>query len=225
VLLEFCRRIPGVRVEGETVVADPPRDWREVLGGVEAGMVGVLQEHGPVMERGAFEERCMRQGMNRFSFNAIIMCSPVIAQYGRSVYGLLGAKVNRKTVRALATRKAAAPPSRVLRGSGQTDDGRPYLAYRLSKAAISGGVITVPAAMKDRVHGKFEIHMPDGEHAGTLVSKNGCAWGLGPVLRGRSAGPGDHLLILFDTAGRVAQIHLGDERVLEPVAGQLKPAS
>lgn len=167
----------------------------------------------------------MRQGMNRFSFNAIIMCSPVIAQYGRSVYGLLGAKVDRKTVRALATRKSATPPSRVLRGFGQTDDGRLYLAYKLSKAAISGGVITVPAAMKDRVQGKFAIHMPDGETAGMLVSKNGCAWGLGPVLRGRNAAPGDHLLILFDTAGRVAQIHLGDESVLEPVAGQLQPAT
>ena len=218
VLLEYCRRMPGVRVEGKTVVADPPRDWREILTGVEASMVGVLEEHGPVMERGAFEEQCMRRGMNRFSFNAIIMCSPVIAQYGRSVYGLLGAKVNRKTVRALTMRRSATPPSRVLRGFGQTDDGRVYLAYRLSKAAISGGVITVPAAVKDRLQGKFDIHMPDGEPAGTLVSKSGCAWGLGPVLRGRKASPGDHLLILFDTSGRVAQIHLGDESVLEPVA-------
>jgi hypothetical protein len=185
----------------------------------------VLKEHGPVMERGAFEEHCVREGMNRFSFNAIIMCSPVIAQYGRSVYGLLGAKVNRKTVRALTMRRSATPPSRVLRGFGQTDDGRFYLAYRLSKAAISGGVITVPSAMKDRLQGKFDIHMPDGEPAGTLVSKSGCAWGLGPVLRGRKAVPGDHLLILFDTSGRVAQIHLGDESVLEPVADQLEPAT
>ena len=224
VLLEFCRRTPGVRVEGKTIVADPPLDWREILSGVEADMVGVLQEHGPVMERGVFEEHCIGQGMNRFSFNAIIMSSPVIAQYGRSVYGLLGAKVNRKTVRALSRRKSAAPPNRVLRGFGQTDDGRAYLAYRLSKAAISGGVITVPAAMKERLRGKFDLQMPDGEPAGTLVSKSGCAWGLGPVLRGRKASPGDHLLILFDKNRRVAQVHLGDETVLEPVAGQLEPS-
>lgn len=222
VLLEFCRRMPGVEVEGSTIRSNPPRDWREVLAGVEAGMVRVLKKHGPVMERGAFEEQCIRDGMNRFSFNAIIMSSPVIAQMGRSVYGLVDAKVDRKVVQSLARRKPGTVASRVLRGSGWTDDDRIYLAYRLSKAAISGGVITVPATMKDSVQGKFTIHTHDGAEAGTLVSKSGCAWGLGPILRSRGAEPGDHLLILFDEIDRVAQIHLGDEDVLQPVAAQLQ---
>ena len=225
VLLEFCRRMSGVRVEGSTIIADPPRDWQEVLAGVEAGMVRVLKEHGSVMERGSFEEHCIAEGMNRFSFNAIIMCSPVITQYGRSVYGLLGAKVDRKTVQSLAARKPGTPPSKVLRGFGRTDDGRIYLAYRLSKAAISGGVITVPAAMKEHLRGKFTIRMPDGREVGTLVSKNGCAWGLGPVLRGRHAAPGDHLLILFHASDRTAHVHIGDEDVFEPVADRLPAAS
>ena len=218
VLLEFCRQMPGVRVEGNTIIADPPRDWRKVLAGVEAGMVRVLKEHGPIMERGAFEEHCIQGGMNRFSFNAIIMCSPVIIQCGRSVYGLLGTKVDRRLVESLAARKPGTVPTKVLRGFGQTDDGMVYLAYRLSKAAISGGVITVPAAMKDFVRGKFTICPPSGEKTGTLVSKDGCAWGLGPVLRGHGAEPGDCLLILFDTATRRAHVHIGDETVLAPVA-------
>ncbi|NQT15052.1 MAG: hypothetical protein HQ582_20010 [Planctomycetes bacterium] len=222
VLLEFCRRMPGVEVEGNAIRSDPPRDWREVLVGVEAGMVRVLKKHGPVMERGVFEEQCIRDGMNRFSFNAIIMSSPVITQMGRSVYGLVDAKVDRRLVQSLARRKPGTGASRVLRGSGRTDDDRIYMAYRLSKAAISGGVITVPATMKDVVQGRFTIHTHDGEEAGTLVSKSGCAWGLGPILRSRGAEPGDHLLILFDEIDRVAQIHIGAEDVLEPVAGQLQ---
>ena len=215
VLLEFCRRMPGIRAEGTTVIADPPRDWRKVLAGVEAGMVRVLKEHGPVMERGAFEEHCIAGGMNRFSFNAIIMCSPVIQQYGRSVYGLLGAKVDRKTIAALAARKPGTTPAKVLRRFGRTKDGRVYLAYQLSKAAISGGVITVPAAMKEQVRGRFTIRTPDGQEAGTLVSKNGCAWGLGPVLRGHDAEPGDQLVILFDSATHEAVVHLGEEAVAD----------
>ena len=225
VLLEFCRRMPGVTVAAGTIASEEPRDWREVLTGVEAGMVRVLNQHGPVMERGAFEEHCIGEGMNRFSFNAIIMSSPVIAQYGRSVYGLLGAKVDRKLVQSLTRQKPGKSAQRVLRGFGRTEDGRVYLAYRLSKAAISGGVITVPAAMKDHLRGRFKIHTPDGEEAGTLVSKSGCAWGLGPALRSHGAVPGDHLLILFETADRTAQIHIGDEHVLEPVAGQLQAAT
>ena len=72
VLLEFCRQLPGVCVEGTTVIGDPPRHWRDVLSGVEAGMVRILKQHGPVLERSVFEEYCIREGMNRFSFNAII---------------------------------------------------------------------------------------------------------------------------------------------------------
>lgn len=220
VLLEFCRQLPGICVEGGTVCADPPRDWQQVLGGVEAGMVRVLKEHGPVMERGEFEEHCIRNGMNRFSFNAIIMCSPVITQYGRSLYGLLGAKVDRKMLQALAARRPAGAPTKVLRHYGQADDGRIYLAYQLSKAAISGGVITVPAAMKDKVGGKFTIRTVDGQEGGTLVSKNGCAWGLGPVLRGHQAQPGEYLLIVFDTVQREALISIGDQHILESVSSQ-----
>ena len=216
VLLEFCRQMPGVSVDGNTIVADPPLDWREVLGGVERGMVSVLEEHGPVMERGEFEELCIKNGMNRFSFNAIVMCSPVITQFGRSVYGLLGAKPNRHAVEALAARKSSGTPAKVLRAYGQADDGKIYLAYQLSKAAISGGVITVPAAMNREINGKFAIYTPDGKEAGTLVAKNGCAWGLGPVLRGHDAQPGDHLLILFDIKQRNARVRIGDEAVLDP---------
>jgi len=223
VLLEFCRRLPDVCIQGSTIVADPPRDWQEVLGGVEAGMVRVLKEHGPVMERGEFEECCMRNGMNRFSFNAIIMCSPVIMQYGRSVYGLLGAKVDRKLVQTLSAKKSGTAPSKVLRNYGETEDGRVYLAYQLSKAAISGGVITVPAAMKEKIRGKFLIRTAEGQEAGTLVSKNGCAWGLGPVLRGHSAAPGEYLLIHFNPADRVALIQIGDQRALDLIPGESQP--
>lgn len=218
VLLEFCRRMPGIRTEGNTVIADPPLDWRNVLAGVERGMVEVLTEHGPVLERGEFEEYCIHNGMNRFSFNAIIMCSPVITQYGRSVYGLLGKKVDRKTIESLAARRSGAAPNKVLKSYGTIDDGRVYLAYRLSKAAISGGVITVPAAMSEQVRGRFAIRTGEGEAAGTLVSKNGCAWGLGPVLRGQDAEPGDHLLILFDMGQHEAQIYIGDENILAPLS-------
>ncbi len=42
VLLEFCRDLPGVRIEGERIVADPPRDWRTSLTGVEWELVNVL---------------------------------------------------------------------------------------------------------------------------------------------------------------------------------------
>ena len=63
VLLEFCRQMPDVRVEGDRIISDPPRDWRQTLTGVEAKLVSVLKEHGPVMERGAMEDICVGDGI------------------------------------------------------------------------------------------------------------------------------------------------------------------
>jgi len=40
----------------------------DALTGVEAKLVAMLKAHGPVMERGAMEDLCVAEGMNRFSF-------------------------------------------------------------------------------------------------------------------------------------------------------------
>ena len=188
VLLEFCRQMPGVRVEGNRIVADPPRDWRKSLTGVEAKLVGVLKAHGPVMERGAMEDLCVAGGMNRFSFHAFVSWSPVIAQYGHSVYGLLGAEVPPERVqKLLAQRRAGRVGRRVLDSHGWTPDGRVWLRYRLSKAASTYAVITIPAALKKTVRGRFQFLDAEGRELGTLATKDGRAWGLGSFLRKQGA--------------------------------------
>jgi len=216
VLLEFCRQSPGLRVEGEWIVADPPRDWQEALTGVEAQLVGILREHGPVMERGALEDLCVGKGMNRFSFHAFLASSPVIAQYGHSVYGLLGAVVSPEWVKSLvAKHRAERAPTRVLDRHGQTEDGRIWLGYRLSKAASTYAVITVPAALKDVVQGKFDLLTPDGRRVGVLAAKDGRAWGLGAFLRQQRAKVDDYLVVTLDLDKRQAVITI-DGRLPAP---------
>jgi len=212
VLLEFCRQTPGVRVEGNRILADPPRDWKRALTGVEAKLVGILKEHGPVMERSALEDLCVAAGMNRFSFHAFIACSPVIAQYGHSVYGLLRADVSRAGVQSLiARRRANRSPTRVLDGHGRNDDGKVWLSYRLSRAASTYAVITVPAALKDVVSGRFQLLAADGRRVGTLAAKDGRAWGLGAFLRQNGARIDDHVLITLDLDQRTAVIAIGQK--------------
>ncbi len=218
VLLEFCRQMPGVRVEGRSLMARRPRAWRRALTGVERKIVEVLKKHGPVLERGTLEEHCLRRHVNRFSFNAALMSSPVIVQYGRSVYGLLGPRVSRRTLRRLAAPKTPAGRRRVLQGFGRTRDGRVWVAYRLSKAAVSGGVVTVPAALKARLRGRFALRLPDRRKRGTLVVREGCAWGLGPALRAAGAGEGDYLLLTFNQDRGEARLQLGDRSLLEGLA-------
>jgi hypothetical protein len=207
VLLEYCRQSPGLRVDGEWIVADPPHPWQEALTGVEAQLVGILKEHGPVMERGELEDLCVGKGMNRFSFHAFLASSPVIAQYGHSVYGLLGAAVAPEWVKSLVSKhRAERAPARVLDQHGETEDGRIWLGYRLSKAASTYAVITVPAALKDVVQGKFDLLTPDGRHVGVLAAKDGRAWGLGAFLRQQQAKIDDYLLVTLDLEKRQAVI-------------------
>jgi len=212
VLLEYCRRMPGVRVEGRRIISDPPRDWRKSLTGVEAQLVGVLEQHGPVMERGAMEDICVTAGMNRFSFHAFVSWSPVIAQFGHSVYGLLGTEVSQEQIDELiADRRTKRSSHRVLDSHGWTDDGKVWLSYRLSKAASTYAVITIPAALKKTVHGRFELVDVDGRKIGTLATKEGRAWGLGAFMREHGARIGDYVVVSLDLQMRTAVISLGEE--------------
>jgi hypothetical protein len=207
VLLEFCRQMPGVRIAGDRVIADPPRDWRKALTGVEAKLVALLKAQGPVMERGAMEDFCVAHGMNRFSFHAFVSWSPVIAQYGHSIYGLLGAEISEEQLSTvLAQRRANRAKRRVLDRHGWTDDGRVWLSYRLSKAASTYAVITIPAALKKVVTGRFRFLDGDGREIGTLATKDGRAWGLGAFLRKHSAKIGDQIVLSLDLERRTASV-------------------
>jgi hypothetical protein len=207
VLLAFCRSMPNIVVHGRRVLSEPPRDWRKVLTGVERRLVDVLREHGPVMERGEMEDLCVAAGMNRFSFHAFVSWSPVIVQLGHSVYGLLGTQLPRRKLEAMANaRRAGRTTRRVLAGHGVTDEGKVWLSYRLSKAASTYAVITVPAALKDRVRGRFTLKGADGEVLGTLATKDGRAWGLGAFLRQQGARIDDTVHLTLDLAERTATV-------------------
>ena len=207
VLLAFCRQMPQVRVDGQRIVSDPPRDWRQTLTGVEAELVRILHAHGPVMERNDLEDRCVTAGVNRFSFHAFVSWSPVIRQFGHSVYGLLGTRPTAEKIDALsAVRRAQRVNHRVLDDHGRSADGKVWLAYRLSKAASTYAVVTIPAALKDEIHGRFTLVDPAGQSAGTLATKDGRAWGLGAMLRRRGAQIGDRVVVTLDLETRTATV-------------------
>jgi len=224
VLLAFCRQMAGVNVEGRYVCARRPKAWRRALTNVERKIVEVLERHGPVLERGTLEEHCLRRKVNRFSFNAALMSSPVIVQHGRSVYGLVGARVDRRTVRRLTVPRRPGGTRRVLQGCGVTPQGHMWVAYRLSKAAIAGGVVTVPAALKGRLRGRFALRLAGRRKRGTLVVRGGCAWGVGPGLRALGAKEGDYLLITFDKQRHEARLKLGDRSLFEALAREAESA-
>ena len=97
----------------------------------------------------------------------------------------------------------------MLDSHGRTEDGKVWLSYRLSKAASTYAVITVPAALKKVVRGRFTLVAPDGSQIGTLATKDGRAWGLGAFLRQHGARIDDHILLTLDLHGRTATVSWG----------------
>ena len=207
VLLEYCRLMPNVRIEGDRVRSDPPRNWKKILSGIEAKLIAVLKKHGPLLDRGAMEDICVAAGMNRFSFHAFVSWSPVVEQFGHSLYGPIGASVTREQIdKLLAQRRTNRASERVLRDHGVDDEGRVWLKYKLSKAASTYAVITVPAAMKKIVRGRFQLRTPGGKNIGALVAKDGRAWGLGAFLRRCGAKSGDLVTLTLDLPTRTATV-------------------
>ena len=90
VLLEFCRQMPHVRVEGKQVCGAPPPDWRRMLSGTERVIARVLHKHGPVMSRAELEKLCLAAGVKQASLNVMLAISPVVVHLGRGRYRLIG---------------------------------------------------------------------------------------------------------------------------------------
>jgi len=90
VLLEFCRHLPQVRIEGNQVCGTPPPDWRRMLSGTERAIARVLHKHGPVMSRAELEKWCRAAGVKQASLNVMLAISPVVIHLGRGRYRLIG---------------------------------------------------------------------------------------------------------------------------------------
>ncbi len=90
VLLEFCRQAPGLRVNDETVKAEPAVNSDEVLSPVERDIVHMLSEHGGTMATSEFMSVCLGMGVNRQTFYYNLVTSPIISRYVGGRYGLIG---------------------------------------------------------------------------------------------------------------------------------------
>lgn len=211
VLLELCRQLPGYRVENDAVVADPPSDWRAVLGNVEGTMVRIMLKHGPVMQREKFEQLCVSSGIKTSTFYIYLDYSPLLVRHARGVYGLRGAPVPPGLVEDL---KPAIRRSERLVDYGWTAEGTIWIGYRLSKTTIASGVIAVPAAMRRFVQGDFVLRTEDGSNIGKFTVRENGSWGLTSLFRRRGGESGDILLLVIDLASRQATASIGDESLL-----------
>jgi hypothetical protein len=218
VLANLCRSVPGVRVENELVIADPPLDSSKRLGKVERTFASILRQAGGLLAREVFERRCLERGMNRNTFNQYLSYSPIISKYGRGVFGIRGAAVEAGIVEHLRKR---VPNQDVLRDYGYTTDGRIWLGYKLSTGTVASGVVTIPANMSRYIQGDFALKSESGEKLGRLRCQGQRAWSLKPVVQRRGLEAGDFLMLTFALDRREALIGYGPEELWDELVDPL----
>jgi hypothetical protein len=90
ILGELCERLPGVRLEGDVVLADPHQAPESVLERTELTLFRALAEAGGEAGRRDLEAACLAAGMKASSFNNRIAYSPIVTDLGHGRYALRG---------------------------------------------------------------------------------------------------------------------------------------
>jgi hypothetical protein len=213
VLLEFCSQLEWCRVEGTTVIANPPLDWEKVLSGTtEWAMAAVLKEYGPVMSTKEFEDKCIALGRNENTFFQYISYSPIITKFSLGIYGLRGTKIHPGEIKSLKPQKI---PAKVLVDFGWTSESNIWISYKLSRSIIKTGVINIPAAMKQYLQGEYSLTAADGTDIGKLKIEDSSAWSMSSFFRRRGGDPGDFSVLEFNLMSRNVKAYIGDAELLD----------
>lgn len=215
ILAQLCRLIPGVRVEGEMVIADPPIDSAKTLSHLEHTMIGVLRESKGILPRETFEKMCLEKGVNQHSFWQYLSYSPLISKYSRGVYGIRGTDVEPGTAERLRPRVANRV---VLKDYGYASGGRIWFGYCLSNSTVMSGIVTIPASMMRLLHGDYTLRSESGDNLGTLRSQRSRAWGLKPLILRKGLEAGDFLMLTFDLHSREVLVAYSSEELWDDLA-------
>ena len=204
VVLEFCRIAGKCEIDGDNIVATQAPLLTHVLSKSEQLAYKILTQNGPLLHRHDFEQKCVDAGMNLNTFLNYVGSLPILARYGPGVYGLRGASITPGDVE-----RCIPPAISRLRDHGWTSDAKPWLAIELSPAALSSGVIAVPAGVVRFIVGKYMLKAKDGSEIGTCSISGHSGWGLRPFFQRRGGEAGDVLLLTFDLQRHEATALLG----------------
>jgi hypothetical protein len=212
VLAALCVQTEDYHRQGNRIVGNPNLDdWRDVLGTNERLLAQTLFDYGPVMRREDLERIVVTErGLNRSSFYVYLSDSPIMERYAPGVFGLRGSPVTAGEIEAMI------PPRvrhQVLQDHGWTDDGRLWVAFRISPAAEATGILGTPAAVRSVARGSFELFAEDQRPVGTLVIED-AMWGLSPFFRRWGVEEGDFVVLAIELSMRKATIGVGGEELL-----------
>ena len=213
--MRFCQSATNCEVDDDFLVMPQQEDPESVLSDTERILFKIFRAHGPILRREDIEKLCLECGMNRITLGLYLTRLAILARFAVGVYGLRGATFYPGELERLSTHRQSRYSDH-----GWTDNAQPWAAVELSAAALSSGVVQLPASFRAQMRGRYALRTEDGLTVGQLVVSDQATWGLGPLFRRRGGEPGDILLLTFDLQPREVTARLGDMTVI-PEPGNL----
>ncbi|MGH9178576.1 MAG: hypothetical protein ACRD0N_08485, partial [Acidimicrobiales bacterium] len=183
-----------------------------VVGPLNQSILDILrQAPAGVMYRPELLDACHQARLNLTSVNLYTTYSECLQRVGPALFAPRGTTVK------------AAPPGPSGRGqprgsgdgtmSGWTEEGRPWMAARVTPSTWANGVIHVPAALRRDLEGRrFASRDAAGTAVTTLgVDSHGNSWGWTGFLRRAGVEPGGLVRATFDPGSGTARLE-----VIEP---------
>ena len=211
VLLELCRQLDFLQVEGNQVRTTSGTKLPSTLSWLESTLVDAFGENA-VQSREILEANALALGMNRSSFYVLIGYSPILVRLAKGVYAPVGADISPGAVEAF--RKPVTRKKRLI-DLGWSEGKILWIAYRLSESMVRDGLFAVPAAVKEFLQGEWLLDVDDDEIAPVVRINESKIWGLTNAIKRRGAEVDDVVVFVFDLQQRKFRFELGGEELLE----------
>jgi hypothetical protein len=201
VLTSICKRLRFTHVEGDVVVRMlPSPQWKGVLDADEAALVGILQEHGPLLPRAELLERARERGINDKCFGGPTLRSALLRSPVPDIYALVGTDA-----------APAAAPKQETTGvpdHGCLSESRMYLALEIDASAQQSGALRVPVS--PFAEGDYRLETAAGDALGSIHIHQWACWDVRALLRDAGAEIGDVLVLVISPGDHAAIGLVGD---------------
>jgi hypothetical protein len=205
VLASLCSRLPFCRVDTDFVVRSAAKTG-DPLTDCEKAYLDLFATAGPVLSRPVIES----QLAGRFTLptlTVVLQHSPVVKKFAYNTYGVVGAQhVDLSPTTNISIKQST------IDDYGWGDNGGLWIKYRVSRAMLGSGIITIPAAVRSFLTGEFQVRDEDAVDLGTLkIGDGGSAWGLRTFFARRGGEADDTLHTTFDLSRRTVTVSMTDD--------------
>jgi hypothetical protein len=220
-LLEFYKRHPSFRVEGNMIHASEALDSSRELSDVDRVLVEALRSSpSGMLDRDSLAEACLARGMNENTFNVYTTYSPIVEHLDLNIWKLRGINVDPAAVEAMRMANHLRPKQQRVLQYGWGEGGELWIAARVPKFTESM-VIGCPGPMQRFLNGQqFTCFAKTGtQKCGTIaVNDRGASYGYGTFIRRYGVDENDVLMAEFDLSEQTVLLSIAAAGIVDLMA-------